>query len=289
MSLRQTLLKRLPPFRYQQDVISRQQSTRDLVKEVLKAHQVFAPQYDLILEYFPGDPYQVSEALFNFCQSLPYKEEAKEHQTSRSPAAALTMPFTVGTCDCKHYAGFIAGILDSYSRNVEEVEWYYRFCGYQDGSKQYTHVYVVVVIDGEEIWIDPAPIGKINRDFNDRYAVPKSYTDKTVSMLSRMSGFSSADTVNDTVLPGELVETGLPVNEQEVEVLEYQVLDPDTGVMVTATDVETTGYAVTDPLTAGGFVKEIILKNPLTAAVVTGLLVFIGWDLLKPKHSRGRR
>src|ERR1700743_1752614 len=104
---RQELLKKLPPAQGLEETIVEKQTVRDIVKEVLKAHQLFAPDYDLICEEFAGR--YTLDRLFQFCKyNLRNDTESEDLQTTSSPTVLLER----GHCDCKGYAGFIAGILD---------------------------------------------------------------------------------------------------------------------------------------------------------------------------------
>jgi hypothetical protein len=109
----------------------------------------------------------------------------------------------------------MAGVIDAVGRYTgNPLDWNYRFAGYEN-DKEVDHVYVVVVLDtGKEIWLDPAPIFEkalgsyVDRDYNDRFVIPKCVKDKFVkSMLVRLSG-ASMGTPNPTgpsITPNSLV------------------------------------------------------------------------------------
>jgi len=175
------LLGSLPVFNGARDTIKQEQSTSDIVNEVLNAHAVFASDYDLISENFAIN---TPKKLFDFCkQNLPYKIESEYLQTTRSPAGILAMKQS----DCKHYAGFIAGVLDSLNRkNLADFDWCYRFASYNILNKDAKHVFVVIKEKGgQELWIDP-----VLDYLDDRYPSPFYIKDKKPKSMAlvRMSG-----------------------------------------------------------------------------------------------------
>lgn len=192
------ILQRMPPYQgngvY---VIAGDQTTRDLIKEQRASHKFFAKDYDKAAGVLAGNGVRrICRELFEFSKAnLPYGEEDENLQTSRSPGAILTIAKNGGTCDCKHYAAFAAGMLDSLNRNHGyNIDWVYRFASYHLTDKTPVHVFVVVFLGDVEIWIDPAPfndwVGYIERDYNDRYMVPTYFKDKSVETMSivRLSG-----------------------------------------------------------------------------------------------------
>lgn len=183
---RQELLAKLPAAQGLEETIVEKQTVRDIVKEVLKAHELFAPDYDLICEDFEG-PYTL-DRLFKFCKAnLVNDTESEELQTTSSPTVLLER----GHCDCKGYAGFIAGILDGLNRaGADKYNWCYRFAEYDDidfeGKKTvHYHVFIVVNPGGQETWIDP-----VLATFNSRDPYPDRYFDKKISSMTlvRLSG-----------------------------------------------------------------------------------------------------
>lgn len=191
------IIEALPPLQGDRDVIvPGEQSVRDIMKEVLESHKVFEPDYDCIPQFFmDADPLR---SLFQFCKDLPYKAEDETDQTSRSPIAILMLADSWGN-DCKHYSGWIGGVIDACNRaGYTNYDWCYRFASYDlfDSTKE--HVYVVINPGGgDEIWLDPAPIDNqdgsfIDRAFNDRKVIPFYITDKKPKAMSlnRISGCS---------------------------------------------------------------------------------------------------
>lgn len=189
------IISALPAMKGDRDIIvPGKQSVADIMKEVIESHQVFAKDYDTIAGQFANSADPLRE-LFKFCKKMfPYVAESEKEQTSRSPIAIIMTADNWGV-DCKHYAGFIAGVIDACNRaGYTNYNWCYRFASYDllDPTKE--HVFVVVDPGGNEIWLDPAPIENadgsfIGRSYNDRKIVPFYKTDKNVNMsIQRISG-----------------------------------------------------------------------------------------------------
>lgn len=165
-------------------VIEKKQTVHDIVKEVVEAHDEFSQDYDTIGRFFPVGNYK---KLFNFCKAnIVYSVEPEDDQTTRSPAATLT----IGEGDCKHYAGFIGGIIDAWNRNQgAKIKWCYRFASYDVTIDEPGHVFVVVFENGNELWIDPV------LDYLDqRSPAPYYELDKKIKMLRRLSGIDEIST-----------------------------------------------------------------------------------------------
>lgn len=175
------LLRVLPPFKGNQELLASEQQVTDIIRDMQNSHRLFASDYDLIAGYFDAGNVRVTaKRLFDFCKrNVPYKIESDERQTIRSPAGILAR----GNGDCKHYASWIAGVLDALRRKGAKIDWCYRFASYSMFNKVPHHVFVVLQVDGGEVWVDP-----VLPSFNNR----KNYwykTDKKVPMaLYRVSG-----------------------------------------------------------------------------------------------------
>lgn len=198
------VLAAVPPFEGKEVVVRpSRHTTNQIINEVLEAHKVFAPDYDKLLEKISfGSGKQVFENVFDFCkQNLHYVIESGEYQSTRSPAGIIELGADRGIgVDCKHYSGFIAGVLDAINRakGKRVYDWYYRFASY-DGDQEPEHVFVVVKNeDGSEVWIDPVLLF-----FNQRFPRPRFYKDKTVNMLARISGVLSQRGAAESNLPNQ--------------------------------------------------------------------------------------
>ena len=178
----QTVRNALPPFRNEKVTIKQRQGTNDIIREILKTHQMYETDYDNIVPLFDtGKIYSTCEGIWNFLKyNLTYREESGEEQSVKSPAAILHPGENI---DCKHYSLFAGGILDAIKSMYDEPwTWCYRFATDKKGSKEATHVFVVVFDKGKEIWIDPCLYA-----FNYHRAWPY-YIDETVMSLVRISG-----------------------------------------------------------------------------------------------------
>jgi hypothetical protein len=184
------VLSVVPAFEGKEIIIRRNQSTVDIVREVLQAHEIFAPDYDSIVEelkFYKTIP--LEEQLFDFCKkNLHYNVEGESEQTTRSPAGIVELgrDESIGV-DCKHFAGYIAGVLDAWNRKVgrREYDWCYRFASY-DRNPAPGHVFVVTKYDDGELWIDP-----VLDELDKRFPEPWHKLDKQpATMLKRISGIS---------------------------------------------------------------------------------------------------
>lgn len=203
MVSKQTLLNVLPPFTNESILIERRQDVHDIVKEVCEAHKYFAEDYNRIAKYFDGpDITAICKSLFNFCKlNIRYKVEGEDSQTTKSPAAIIALGDSVGG-DCKHFAGMIGGVLAALERRGKKVYWFYRFASYRMFDSTPQHVFVVVDINGKEIWIDP-----VLKNFNERLEPTFKPLDKKIVMpLYRISGTDdSLEESNDSETSPEII------------------------------------------------------------------------------------
>jgi hypothetical protein len=181
------LLGKLPPFSNTHVIIEKRQSVHDIIREVLTAHRYFASHYDTIAaDFWQGDVFRTCVYLWQFCKNnIRYDVETEASQTTKSPAAMLNQ----ATGDCKHYSGFIGGVLDALKRQGKKIDWRYRFASY-NGSREPEHVFIVVRSNGRELWIDP-----VLKNFNERLR-PTNFIDKKISMLTRLSGIGDVEPGN---------------------------------------------------------------------------------------------
>ena len=137
-------------------LIIEEQSAEDIVREVCIAHKEHAADYDLISQYFEGGTvYDICSRLWIFCKDqLKYKVESAKVQNVGCPYWILTH----GVIDCKNFAAFIAGNLDSMKRRGLRMVWEFRFISDRMFSlfdRDPDHVFVVVNPNTEDIWVDP--------------------------------------------------------------------------------------------------------------------------------------
>lgn len=260
------LLDALPPFQFDRDIKVKKQTTDNIIVQVLNSHRQHEKDYDLIADYFEGG--NSPKKLFDFCKRwLIYSEEQGSDQTTRSPAGILTLAEYSGV-DCKHYANFIAGVLDALNRKGHNVNWCYRFVSYKTkgkDKKESDHVYVVDL--DNDVWIDPAPLrdqdgSYYERSFNDRYAIPVFYMDiKMDDMLSHLSGVHYY--INEDNPQGQ--QPGGCMGALELQYLFDPVVTQSVATVNTVQN--TAGQLASDMLTGGlqGFLMGIF--NSVTAAL----------------------
>jgi len=152
----QKLLGRLPEYRDEWVMITPRQKVKDIIRQILAAHDKYAGYYDKIALYFDDKTVRgICNKLYNFCtREIKYSEETEEDQTTSLPSGILTR----GHGDCKHYANFCGGVLDALTRLTgKKIDWCYRFASYHALSDTPHHVFIVVNDNAEEIWLDPVP------------------------------------------------------------------------------------------------------------------------------------
>jgi hypothetical protein len=152
------LLGRLTPFANSRKMIVSNQSTGDIIKQIIDTHNKYKADYDKISDKFwKGNVKNTCKYLFDFLKkNVVYSVEPDTRQSVKSPAAILaTGQYSTGGNDCKHYSLFQAGILDSLKRKGKNIDWCYRFANYKLFSTTPHHVFVVVKINSKEYWCDP--------------------------------------------------------------------------------------------------------------------------------------
>jgi hypothetical protein len=255
------LLSRLPVFLGNRDIISEDQSTKDIVNEVLTAHEIFSEDYDKIQALFLGG--NVEKKLFDFCKKyLPYNIESEDLQTTRSPAGLMAM--RNAGCDCKHYAGFIGGVLDAMNRaGVKKTNWFYRFASYDFFDEDVKHVFIIVKNDNGEIWIDP-----VLNNFDGRSPYPAYKVDKKPKKMSlvRLSGVPAKIQTSHTIA----FRSDMPSK--------YGESFGCNGGLGSAV-----GYNnCTGAASMGSFsVSDFIAKNPLPALAIGGGLIYLLYKTFK--------
>ena len=183
------LLGRLKSFGGNSKMLVRDQQVPDIISAMLSAHKMYASEYDKISQdFYSCDGIQTAKKLFDFLKkNVQYKIESDKKQRIMSPSAILSLG-KFGA-DCKTYALFIMGVLDSLKRKgLINNKIYYRFASYRLLDEIPHHVFAVIQDqDGNEYFIDP-----VLSKFNER----KTYyhkIDKIPSMpLYSVSGIGQA-------------------------------------------------------------------------------------------------
>jgi len=136
-------------------LIKKDQGVPDIMSAMLSAHKIYAPEYDKISQdFYAGDGIQTAKNLFNFLKkNVRYKIESENNQRIMSPSAIVSLAKN----DCKNYALFIMGVLDSLKRKgLIKNDIFYRFASYKLLDEVPHHVFAVIKEnDGTEYYIDP--------------------------------------------------------------------------------------------------------------------------------------
>lgn len=203
MTGKDELIDLLPKFKNRVRVATWGQNVKAILNEVTKAHQEYETDYDLIYPFFDtGNLYSTCKGLWEFCKyNLKYSIEGEDEQSVKSPAAILQPGQKI---DCKHYALFIAGVLDAIKQNEgDEFEWFYRFVS-DKPDKIIGHVFVVAVeLGGTEYDIDP-----VLSSFNEKCNWTK-IKDALVMPVYSISGIKKS--------VGALPAISIDLNKQQAE------------------------------------------------------------------------
>ena len=186
---RAALLSSLPGYQGNRQLLNKRQTVRDIMRELIKAHKEFAPDYDKICLQFNRDNVKdICSALSRFLKAnITYSMEPDSSQTVKSPAAILNHK----AGDCKHYASFAGGILDGLNRTGKNIDWCYRFASYSFFTPEPEHIFVVVKNNGKEIWIDPTPGAKDQ--------IPVWQIDKKVKAVNKMALYKISGTESNNL------------------------------------------------------------------------------------------
>jgi hypothetical protein len=184
MVSRSAVLEKLAPFNNFKKVVSTDQTVTDIIDGIVSTHYQYQDEYDKISQYFVGESeLETARNIFNFLKSnVPYFIESNNKQTLRSPSAIIALR---QGADCKSYALFANGVLDSLNRKgIFQVPLAFRFAGYKNNTREPQHVFAVMYPGTKkEIWIDP-----VLPRFNEKRQ-PSFFKDKKIKMaLIALSG-----------------------------------------------------------------------------------------------------
>lgn len=181
------LLGRLKSFGGNSKMIVRDQQVPDIISAMLSAHKLYASEYDKISQdFYSGDGVQTAKKLFQFLKkNVKYSIESDKNQRIMSPAAILSL----GKNDCKNYALWIMGNLDSLKRKrLINNKIYYRFASYKLLDEIPHHVFAVIQDqDGTEYFIDP-----VLSTFNERKTYYHKIDKEPTMPLYSVSGIGAA-------------------------------------------------------------------------------------------------
>jgi organic hydroperoxide reductase OsmC/OhrA len=180
------LLGRLKSFGGNSKMLVRDQQVPDIISAMLSAHKMYYSEYDKISQdFYSGDGVQTAKKLFEFLKkNVRYKIESDQAQRIMSPAAILSL----GKNDCKNYALFIMGVLDSLKRKgLINNKIYYRFASYKLLDEIPHHVFAVIQDEkGNEFFIDP-----VLSKFNERKTYYHKIDKKPSMPLYSVSGIGA--------------------------------------------------------------------------------------------------
>lgn len=190
--MKSELLQQLKPYSGRKVLVTTNQSTNDIMKELLKAHSENASEYDKICnQFWTGNEKRTLRKIFDYCKkNIRYEIEPDELQTVKSPSAIIAQ----GKGDCKHYASFCNGLISAinrkYGTNMNNV---FRFAGYNIGATEPQHVYCAVRLSDDKttIILDP-----VLDSYNDEK--PATFIKDKEAMLYRISG--TGTTIQNTML-----------------------------------------------------------------------------------------
>jgi hypothetical protein len=181
------LLGRLKSFGGNSKMLVRDQQVPDIISAMLSAHKMYASEYDKISQdFYTGDGIQTAKNLFDFLKkNVKYSIESDKNQRIMSPAAILSL----GKNDCKNYALWIMGNLDSLKRKgLINNKIYYRFASYKLLDEIPHHVFAVIEDKkGNEYFIDP-----VLSSFNERKTYYHKIDKEPVMPLYSVSGIGQA-------------------------------------------------------------------------------------------------
>lgn len=161
------LLGVLSPYQGRKDLITKNQSTGDIIEAILSAHQKYKGEYKKIAKFFDKkDGQETAKSVFNFLKdNVNYVIEPSDFQSVKSPAAIIRDGF----CDCKCYALFIGGICDALG-----IPFTYRFSSYKSDETTPQHIFVVIYPNTKkETWVDPV-LSSFNQRKQYKYKIDKS-------------------------------------------------------------------------------------------------------------------
>jgi len=199
--MRQILLGKLD-YKGEKKMIMPDQDVHDIMKSILENHEKFKKDYDKISYLFiRSNEKQTLKAIFDYLKkNVDYKVESSESQFIKSPGSIIATGKTTGS-DCKSYALFINGIIDSINRSGKmRIPFCYRFSSYRIMEDQPQHVFSVVNPGTKnEIWIDP-----VLPTFNNRKQYYSKIDKKPKMALYTLSGIgcSNCDSCNEQYIGG---------------------------------------------------------------------------------------
>lgn len=158
---RQSLIKKIGSPAPKEKLILADQDAYDIISRMMVKHRACACDYSKIASEFEANSVEgVARRLFDFCKNnIQYNEEKISKQYISSPQTILSRGFS----DCKGFALFCGGVLDALNRKGYKINWRYRFASDDPENEIPGHVFIVIIENGQEIWLDPV-LNYFNQD-----------------------------------------------------------------------------------------------------------------------------
>lgn len=157
--------------------------TGDIIDSVISCYNDTKEQTkDFAQDFIRNSDYDTCKAIAEFVyKTINYKEDPVGKQWIKTPARFIEDR----EGDCKSYSIFICSCLANLG-----IEHAFRFVCYK--GNDYTHVYVVAYINGEELPIDVVAMQLKNADFGTEIKYKKKQ-DMRGTTISRLSGIGNAE------------------------------------------------------------------------------------------------
>ena len=191
------IIKNLPKPNYTSKKLIKNQTTGDIIKELIKSNELYNEQGKLIAPYFDkGNDINKINSIYEFMKNeLIYEIEPEDYQTSRSPLRILWDNYKGTGIDCKSYALLSASIL---SNLTKPIPYKFRFVSYSPLSDVH-HVYTMAKINNKWYPIDPLQKSPEFKEKN--YIFVKDKKPKINNMLARLSGIGVSKFQNAALKP----------------------------------------------------------------------------------------
>lgn len=229
----------------------------DIINAMTKYHKIHRGVYDGISEqYWQGNAKDTARLLFDFCKKyITTRTESDQKQSIKGPGRFLND----GHGDCKHYASYINGVLDSLARKGYPVSSNYRFTADTPGDDVH-HVFVVVRDGNQEYQVDP-----ILSSFNQR---PQFYNVKDINMLEYLSGTQNGIGYSNDGVGNFLdkLKHSIQVNtaniKKDVKKVEHGIsVDAHNAAHAVATGAKNAGHALAvNAANAGKFALKVAVS-----------------------------
>ncbi len=163
---RSSLIRKIGAPAPKERLLLADQDAYDIMSRMMQKHKDCACYYSKIASDFEASSIEgVARKLFDFCKdNITYNEEKISKQYISSPQTILSRGFS----DCKGFALFCGGVLDALNRKGWNIKWFYRFASDDIENEIPGHVFIVIIDQGAEMWLDPV-LNYFNQDHDFPY------------------------------------------------------------------------------------------------------------------------